>query len=139
MAEDSNLPDFSFDTAHLVREETYTDGRVGAIRRMVPVTPDGDPDPQREVRFEGQTSLMTPAGTLPLQFEIEADSLAGAIEGFAAAATAATERAIQELQEMRREQSSQLFVPGQEGGGQGGFPGGGQGGFQGGGGLQGGF
>ncbi|MES1944340.1 hypothetical protein PC39_09500 [Salinisphaera sp. PC39] len=126
MAEDSNLPDFTFDRTQLVREDTFTDGRVGAIRRLVPVTPDGADDPDRSVRYEGQTSLMTPAGTLPLQFEIEADSLEAAIEGFADAAQQATERAIQELQEMRREQSSRLVVPGQEGGGQGG-------GFQGGG------
>lgn len=129
MAEDSNLPDFTFDPAQLVREDTFTDGRVGAIRRLTPVTPEGEDDPGRQVRYEGQTSLMTPAGTLPLQFEIEADSLSAAIEGFDAAAKQATERAVRELQEMQREQSSRLVVPGQEGGGQGGgYPGGGQGG-----------
>lgn len=116
MAEDSNLPDFKFDGSRLVREETFTDGRVGSIRRLVPVTPAGEEDPGREVRYEGQTSLLTPAGTLPLQFEIEADSLSAAIEGFDATAKQATEKAIRELQEMQREQSSGLVVPGRDGG-----------------------
>lgn len=128
MPEDSNLPDFKFDSAQLVREETFTDGRVGAIRRLTPVTPQGEDDAGREVRYEGQTSLLTPAGTLPLQFEIEADSLDAAIEGFDAAAKQATEKAVRELQEMQREQSSRLMVPGQ---GDGGMPqGGGLGGYR---------
>lgn len=117
MAEDSNLPDFKFDDSRLVREETFTDGHVGAIRRLTPVTPQGGDDASREVRYEGQTSLLTPAGTLPLQFEIEADSLETAIEGFDAAAKQATEKAVRELQEMQREQSSRLMVPGQGDGG----------------------
>lgn len=125
MSEENNLPDFKFDGSRLMREETYTDGRVGAIRRLVPVTPQGEEDPGRQVRYEGQTSLLTPAGTLPLQFEIEADSLEAALEGFDAAAKQATEKAIQELQEMRREQSSRLVVPGQEGSGGAGPQGGG--------------
>lgn len=129
MAEDHSLPDFKFDAAQLVREETFTDARVGSIRRLVPVTPDGEDDPERAVRYEGQTSLLTPAGTLPLQFEIEADSLRAAIEGFDAAARRATERAIQELQELQREHSSRLVVPGQEGGA-GGPQGGGFGGYR---------
>jgi hypothetical protein len=116
MAEDDSLPDFKFDTTRLVREETFTDARVGSIRRLLPVTPDGDDDPDRAVRYEGQTSLLTPAGTLPLQFEIEADSLNAAIAGFDAAAREATEKAIKELQELQREHSSRLLVPGQEGG-----------------------
>lgn len=128
MAEDSNLPDFKFDGARLVREETFTDGRVGAIRRLLPVTPDGEEDSSRKVRYEGQTSLLTPAGTLPLQFEIEANSLGAAIEGFDAAAKQATEKAIRDLQEMQREQSSGLVVPGQQGGG--GPQGGGFGGYR---------
>ena len=78
------------------------------------------------MRYEGSASLMTPAGSLPLSFELEAEDLAGAIDKFPEAVNAAAERAIEELKEMQRQQSQKIQVPGQ-GGGQGGF-GGGQGG-----------
>ncbi|MES1927171.1 hypothetical protein [Salinisphaera sp. T31B1] len=125
----NDMPEIKIDADNMFREESFTDLKVGSIRRLVPVTADGDDDSARETRYEGQASLMTPAGSLPLSFELEADSLSGAIEQFPEAVNAAAERAIEELKEMQRQQSQKIQVPGQGdfGGGQGGM-GGGQGG-----------
>ena len=59
-------------------------------------------------------------------FEVEGDSLGQAAEKFAEAAAVAVERAVKELQEMRRQQSSSIVIPeGMPGGfgGPGGLPG----------------
>ena len=47
---------------------------------------------------------MTPAGALPLSFELQADSLAQAAEKFADGANNAMEDAVKRLEELRREQ-----------------------------------
>lgn len=104
------------DAANLYREELFTDRKIGAIRRLTPVTSAGDTDAQRAVLFVGQAEIMTNMGPVPLSFEIEAASLAEAIEGFAPAAAQAIERTVQQIQEMRRQAASQLVVP------QGGLP-----------------
>lgn len=124
----------SMDTSALYLEETFTDNAVGTIRRMTPVDADGKPDPSRPVQYIGQAQMMTPAGALPLSFEIEADSLGAACAQFGELAQKSMEETIKELQEMRRQQASQIVVPGQ-GGGMGGM-GGGMGGMGGGGKIQ---
>lgn len=123
MAE-NQMPEIKVDADSMYREESFTDLKVGSIRRLVPVTKDGEDDSSREVRYEGSASLMTPAGSLPLSFELEADTLSGAIDQFPDAVNAAAERAVEELKEMQRQQSQKIQVPGQGdfGGGQ---PGGG--------------
>ena len=95
----------------LYREETYTDRRVGIIRVMTPVTTDGSIDLARKVLYVGEAQLLSPVGALPITFEIEATSLGDAAEKFAAGAKVAVERAIRELQELRREQSSSIVIP----------------------------
>ena len=55
--------------------------------------------------FSGQTQLLTPAGVLPLAFEIEADTLEEALEKFPEGVKVALEQAIEEAREMRREQA----------------------------------
>ncbi|NNC22755.1 hypothetical protein HKX42_02730 [Salinisphaera sp. USBA-960] len=120
MAE-SGIPDIQIDADNLYREETFTDLTTGTIRLLVPVTRTGEDDPDRDVRYEGSASLMTPAGNLPLQFDLGASSLAEAIDNYAEAASAEAERAIEELKQLQREQSQKIQVPGQGGaGGQGG-------------------
>jgi len=118
------------DGANLYREDVFSDRRVGTIQRLTPVTANGDDDPSRPVRFLGQASLMTPGGSLPISFEIEADSLEAAIDQFGARAGEAVQDTLNQLQEMRREAASGLVIPGQggPGGGMGGAPGGGFGG-----------
>ena len=75
MNPNENAPDIRMDTANLYREETFTDNAVGTLRRLTPVTADGETDPARPVQFVGTTQVLTTAGPLPLSFEIEAASL----------------------------------------------------------------
>ena len=71
-------------------------------------------DPHRKVLYVGEAQLLTAAGPLPLSFEIEAASLGEAAERFGTGAKAAVERAMQELQEMRREAASSIVIPGRD-------------------------
>ncbi|MBT8048508.1 MAG: hypothetical protein KJN69_01280 [Gammaproteobacteria bacterium] len=100
------------DAASLFREEVFTDNTIGTLRRLTPVTANGDPDPAREQQFIGSTQVMTTAGPMPLSFEIEAKTLADAAEGFGDAAKNAFEKTMEELREMQREQASSIVVPG---------------------------
>jgi len=95
----------------LYREETFTDQRVGTVRRMSPVKPDGSDDPSRPSVFIGQATVMTPMGSLPLSFELPAKSLAEAVSLFGPAAQQAIEEAARELQELRRQASSSIVIP----------------------------
>ena len=107
-------PEISMDASSLTREETYTDSRVGTIRKMTPVTIEGEVDSNRDVQFVGSTQIMTPGGALPLSFEIETDNLADAVAGFGDAAKLAVERTMEELKEMQRQQASSIVVPGRD-------------------------
>jgi len=118
----------------LYQEENFTDRQVGSIQRLTPVTRDGRPDDSRPVLYLGNTQVMTPAGALPLNFELEADSLEEAMAAFPPAAQAALEQTMEQLKEMQREQASRIMTPDQMGGG--GAPGGGGGGGMPGGGIQ---
>lgn len=120
MAQDQGLPEITFDTAAMYREESYTDRKAGNIRVMAPVTAAGAPDPSRPTLYAGQTQLLTPGGVLPLVFEIEAGSLEEAIAKFPDAVKQALEQAIEEAREMRREAAGRIVVPE---GGAGGAPG----------------
>lgn len=110
MAEDRNQ-DPQMDAEGLYQEDNFTDRRVGAIRRLSPVRADGSADPSRPVLFVGQAEIMTNMGPVPISFEIEGQTLADAVIGFAPAAQVAIERTVQQIQDMRRQQSSQLVVP----------------------------
>ena len=77
--------DIQMDAANLAREDVFTDSRIGTIRRLTPVTAEGEVDASREVQYIGSTQIMTPAGALPLTFELPNESLAAAVEGFAPA------------------------------------------------------
>jgi hypothetical protein len=119
--------DAQMNPAELYREETFTDQKIGTIRRLTPVTPEGETDTSREVLYSGATQVMTPMGALPINFALEANTIGEAAEKFGPAAEVAVERTAKEMEEMRREQASKIVVPGQEGGmgGMGGMPGGG--------------
>ena len=106
-----NAPDLKMDPANLYREEIFTDRKVGTIRVMTPVKSDASPDASRKIIYVGETQLMTPVGALPLAFEIEADSVGKAAATFAEVAQVAVERAVRELQEMRRQASSSIVIP----------------------------
>ncbi len=120
MAAQEELPEIQLDPTSLYREDVFTDRRAGSIRRLTPVTSDGADDATRHVLYSGQTQLLTPAGVLPLGFEIEALSLQEALEKFPAGVKVALEQAIDEAREMRREAASRIVVPDAGGGAPGG-------------------
>ena len=99
------------DASQMYREEIFTDRRLGSIRKLVPVTAEGNPDLSRPVLFSGQAQVMTPVGALPLTFDLDATTLDGAIAKLGAAAEIAIQETMRELQDMRREQASSLVLP----------------------------
>jgi hypothetical protein len=111
MADQPDLPEIKLDATSLYREEVFTDRRTGTLRRLTPITIGGEPDPSRHVLFSGQTQLLTPAGVLPLAFEIEAETLDEALQKFPEGVKVALDQAIEEAREMRREASSRIVVP----------------------------
>ena len=108
---DSGEIELLMDPGALYREDVYTDQRLGTIRRLVPVDRQGADDPSRAVLFLGQAHIATPAGTLPITFEIPATSLGEAAEHFGDAAKSAIDETMRELQELRRQAASSLVVP----------------------------
>jgi hypothetical protein len=111
MAGPTTAPEPKMDANDLYREDIYSDRRVGTIRVLTPVKSDGTPDPARATSYDGQAQIMTPAGALPLSFEIEAKSLAEACSRFADAAKVAFEETLKELQDLRRQQASSIVIP----------------------------
>lgn len=109
---DPNAPqEPRMDPNELYREDVFTDQRMGTIRRMTPVDGEGAADPSRPVLYIGQATVMTPMGSLPLSFDLEATSLADAVARFGPAAQRAVEETARELQEMRRQASSSIVIP----------------------------
>jgi hypothetical protein len=121
-------PDVRMDATALYREEIFTDRKVGTIRTLTPVKSDGTPDTSRKTVYAGEAQILTNAGPLPINFEIDARSLEDAAQKFAGAAKEAIERTMRELQELRRQAASSIVVPqgGMGGLGPGGMPGGGK-------------
>ena len=111
MAASNDVPEVRLDSANLYREETFTDRRAGTVRRLTPVTASGAPDLSRPLQFSGQTQLLTPAGILPLSFEIPAVTLEEALQKFPEGVKEAIEQAIDEARELRREAASRIVVP----------------------------
>src|SRR6185503_2743870 len=111
-----SVNDIKVDPKSLYLEEVFTDRRIGTIRRLTPVTKDGTRDTARAVLYIGETQVLTPAGALPIGFEIGAGSLEEAAEKFGALAKEAIERTVKELQELRRQAASSIVIP------QGGMP-----------------
>jgi hypothetical protein len=103
--------ELKIDPASLYLEEIFTDRRVGTIRRLTPVGKDGQRDQSRAVLYVGETQVLTPAGALPIGFEIGAGSLEEAAEKFGGLAKEAIERTVKELQELRRQAASSIVVP----------------------------
>tara|TARA_B110000305_G_C19273660_1_gene555761 strand:+ start:619 stop:1014 length:396 start_codon:yes stop_codon:yes gene_type:complete len=124
--EERSVEELTMDQSNLFREETVTDRQVGTIRVSNPISANGDNDPERQTIYAGETQIMTPMGALPIAFQIDASSLAEAVEKYGDAGKVAVEKAIKELQEMRREQASSIVLPGNmPGGSSGAGPGGG--------------
>ena len=121
----SKMDEIEFNADDLWREEIITDRTVGSIRVMTPVTPTGEVDEARKVEYYAQTQIMTQAGALPIEGQIEADSLEDAIAKFGPSAKQALQDMMERMREMQREAASQIVTPDQAmGGGLGGMPGG---------------
>jgi hypothetical protein len=103
--------ELKLDPDKLYVEEIFTDRRIGTIRRLSPVTRDGKPDAARAVLYVGETQIMTPAGSIPIAFEIGAGSVGEAAEKFGTLAKEAIDRTVRELQELRRQASSSIVIP----------------------------
>jgi hypothetical protein len=112
MSEQENpLEQMKLDTENLYREETYTDRKMGTLHILKPVTPQGEPDSARDILYMGSTQLMTPYGAMPLNFEIEADSLEQALEQFGETAKQTLDRTIEEAKQYQRDQASSIVIP----------------------------
>ena len=123
--QDQRLPEPKMDPAELFREEVITDRKVGTIRVLTPIRSDGSTDAGRKTLYLGEAQIYTTMGTLPLSFELDADSLSDAVTKYAPAAKQAVEQAVRELEDMRRQAASSIVIPK---GGAGGLPPGGLGG-----------
>ncbi len=128
MSDPTQEQDIRMDANSLCREDVFTDNQVGTVRRLTPVTANGDVDPDRPVLYIGSTQIMTPAGALPLNFELPGESLEAAVAGFGEAAKEAVDKTMEELRELQRQAASQIVVP--KGGMDPGAMGGGGGGIQ---------
>src|SRR5260221_14294391 len=89
--------DIKVDPNALYLEEIFTNRRIGTIRRLTPVKKDGKRDEARAILYVGETQVMTPAGALPIGFEIGAGSLEGAADKFGPLARRAIERTLRGL------------------------------------------
>jgi hypothetical protein len=70
------------DRDNLYREDSVTDIKVAAIRRLTPIKADGSDDDSRDPMFMGQTQLMSPSGPILLQSLLEARTLEEAMDKF---------------------------------------------------------
>jgi len=108
MPEDQEtMSEFVVDRSNLYQEETYTDLKMGSIKRLTPVRPDGTVDKSRKVVFVGQTNVMTPHGPLPIQNVIAAKELQQAIKKFPEAMQAAMDRLVAEAKKYQEQQKLQ--------------------------------
>lgn len=120
MAEEQNSQtELKIDKGNLFKEETFTDLKVGMIKRMTAVKSDGSEDKTRKSVFVGQTSLMTPGGPLPLQAVIQAKDLQQAIKKFPEAMKVAMDRLAEEAKKYQEQEQghvekseSRIIVPG---------------------------
>jgi hypothetical protein len=111
--EQANQIDFKVDRSSLYREESFTDLKVGSIKRLIPVKPDGSEDKSRKAIFVGQSNIVTPQGPLPIQGVIKAKELQQAIKKFPEAMEMAMERLVEEAKKYQeqKEQESQIQKP----------------------------
>ena len=104
--------DFKVDRQNIYREESFTDLKVGTIRRLTPVKPDGSVDKTRKTIFVGHTNLMTTNGPLPIQTEIKAKELQQALKKFPEAMKTAMDSLIEEVKKQKQKEESRIIVPG---------------------------
>jgi hypothetical protein len=100
---------FNLDRSNLYLEESFTDLKVGSVKRFSPVKADGSPDRERNPVFVGQTSVYTPHGPLPIQNVIPAKDLPQAFKRFPEAMQASMENLMEEAKKMREEKQPPII------------------------------
>ena len=98
----------------LYLEETYTDLKVGRIRKLTPVRIDGEVDRNRPPLFVGETQIGVKGQILPIQCEIEARGLGEAVEKYPEAIEQAFEQIVKEAEaakKVQKENESRIIVP----------------------------
>jgi hypothetical protein len=105
------LDDISFDGSNIYKEENLTDLKVGSIRMLTPIKADGSVDESRKPTFMAQTHIMSGAGPVPVNSEIEAENLEDAIKKFPEAIKAGVNKMLEEVKEYQRKEASKIVVP----------------------------
>ena len=102
------------DSENLYQEQAFTDQSVGSIRQLTPVKADGSVDTNRKILFYGSAQIMTGMGPIPINFELEGITIGEAANDFSAKSEIAVKETMEELEKMRRDQASQIVVPGKQ-------------------------
>ena len=110
---------FNFDPKNLYIEESVSDLKVGAIRCLKPINPDGSQDESRQTLFMGHSQLQSPQGLVPIQAPLQAKTLEQAMEEFPGAMKKALEEMMHRAQQMQAQQKaektendSRIIMPG---------------------------
>lgn len=90
------------DRNNLYREDSVTDIKVAAIRRLTPIKPDGTDDDGRDSIFMGQTQLMSPSGPILLQSLLEAKTLEEAMDKFPVTMQKEVDKAVAQAEKEQR-------------------------------------
>ncbi|MBT8364962.1 MAG: cytoplasmic protein [Deltaproteobacteria bacterium] len=106
-----NNLEFKINRSNLYHEESFTDLKVGTVKRLTPVKADGSADKSRRTIFVGHTSILTPNGPLPIQNGIGAKDLQQAIKKFPEAMQEAMERLMEEVKKYQEQEQSQIQKP----------------------------
>jgi len=107
-----NQIDFTMNRKKLYRDESFTDIKVGALRRLVPVKPDGSEDDSRVPMFMAQTQVMSPAGPIMLNAALKATTIEEAVDEFPVAMEAELEKMKAEAEQRQAEAGAQSGVSG---------------------------
>ena len=107
----SSIPEMKIDQNNLYHEETFTDLKIGWIRRLTPVRADGSRDNRRKLMFVGQTQLMTPQGPIPIQCEIPAKTLPDAIAQWPEAMEMTIQKVMERAMEIQKQAESRIIKP----------------------------
>ena len=113
MEDQPTIENIKIDADNLWKEENFTDLKVGSIRKLTPIKPDGTEDESRKATFSATTNVMTPGGALPISGEIDASTLAEAIEKFPEAVNAALQQLQEDMIKYQQEQASRIVTPDQ--------------------------
>jgi len=98
--------DFDIHKDDLYREENFTDLKVGALRRLIPVKADVTEDMDRKEMFIGHSQLMSPDGPLPIQVQIEVETFEEALNAFPSAMQKGLTDLFERYEKNRQEQQA---------------------------------